>query len=100
MCNSSSQLVGKIVNLLEKLSIDDVYVRILISIAKSEHGCLSLRGLSRAVSMSPKNVKKYVIRLEKLGLVRVEQPHEKLMLIYLDNSLEWLREIVKIVPQC
>ncbi len=94
MCDYTSQLIGKIINLLEKLSIDDVYVRIIISIARSENGCLSLRGLSRAVSMSPKNVKKYVTRLEKLGLVRIEQPHEKLMLIYLGSSLDWLRDIL------
>jgi len=83
------------ITFLEKLSQEDVYIRIILSIAISEHGCLSLRGLSRAVSMSPKNVKKYVLKLEKLGLVRIEQPHEKLFLIYLDPSLEWLRVLMK-----
>ncbi len=94
MCDRASQLADKIINLLERLSLDDIYVRIIMSIARSENGCLSLRGLSRAVSMSPKNVKKYVIKLEKLGLVRVEQPHEKLMLIYLDHSIDWIRELI------
>ncbi|NPA70916.1 MAG: winged helix-turn-helix transcriptional regulator [Crenarchaeota archaeon] len=94
MCDRATQLADKIINLLERLSLDDIYVRIIMSIARSENGCLSLRGLSRAVSMSPKNVKKYVIKLEKLGLVRVEQPHEKLMLIYLDSSIGWLRDLI------
>ncbi|NPA23047.1 MAG: winged helix-turn-helix domain-containing protein [Crenarchaeota archaeon] len=94
MCDPTSQLIERIINLLEKLSGDDIYVRIIMSIARSENGYLSLRGLSRAVSMSPKNVKKYVTRLEKLGLIRVEQPHEKLMLIYLDTSLDWLRDLL------
>ncbi len=95
MCSNQTQILRRMITFLEKLSQEDVYIRIILSIAISEHGCLSLRGLSRAVSMSPKNVKKYVLKLEKLGLVRIEQPHEKLFLIYLDPSLEWLRVLMK-----
>ncbi|NPA99919.1 MAG: winged helix-turn-helix transcriptional regulator [Crenarchaeota archaeon] len=91
MCDCSHQYTNRIISLLERLSLDDIYVRIIVSIARSENGCLSLRGLSRAVSMSPKNVKKYVTRLERLGLLRVEHPHEKLILIYLNYSIDWIR---------
>ncbi len=96
MCNNQTQVLRKIISFLENLSQGDIYIKIILTIARSEHGCLSLRGLSREISMSPKNVKKYVIKLEKLGLIRVEQPHEKLLLIYLYPSLEWLRYLTRL----
>ncbi len=90
-----SDLPVRLVELLSLLAKEDVYVRILVALAKCRHGCLSLRGLSREVNMAPKNVKKYVVRLAQLGIVRIEQIHEKMLLIRLSDTFKWLKDIVE-----
>ncbi len=92
--HAHSELSTKFVELLKLLAKDDVYVKILLALARCRHGCLSLRGLAREVNMAPKNVKKYVLRLAELGIVKIEQIHEKMLLIRLSDEYRWLRDIV------
>ncbi len=94
---SSIQDAGKYVvdmfKLLKALAKEDVYAKIILALATQEHEYTSLRGLAKSVEMSPKNLKKYVQKLANLGILKVEQPHEKMILISLDPSYKWLREL-------
>ena len=94
-----SNMTSRLVELLSLLAREDVYARILLALARCKHGCLSLRGLAREVNMAPKNVKKYVLRLMQLGIVKIDQIHEKMLLIRLSDEFRWLREAVSETEQ-
>ncbi len=84
--------LAEMFRLLKTLAREDIYIRILLALAMQEQEYTSLRGLARNVNMSPKNLKKYVQKLASLGILRVEHPHEKMILISLDPKYKWLRE--------
>ena len=84
--------LAEMFRLLKTLAKEDIYVRILLVLATQEQEYTSLRGLARSVNMSPKNLKKYVQKLASLGILRVEHPHEKMILISFDPKYRWLRE--------
>ena len=77
--------VAQVREVLLKLLQHDIYLRILYALTRKDR--LSLRGLAKEVNLAPKNVKRYVEVLEKLGLVTVTWPSSRLMLIELAEDV-------------
>ena len=85
--------LSRLVHLLELIAREDTYLKILLKLAMLEQEYISLRGLAREVNMAPKNVKRYLQKLSSLGIVKIEQPHEKILLISLSDEYKWLRDV-------
>ena len=89
----SEKTLHELVKLLKTLAQESIHVRIIMVLAKK--GCLSLRGVAREVGMAPKNVRKYLDRLEALGIVTCMRPSKKMFLYKLNDQYAWLQELVK-----
>ncbi len=86
-------IVREFVRFLEILSRESIHVKIIVTLAK--RGCLSLRGIAREVGMAPKNVRKYLEKLEQLGIVTCIKPSRRMFLYKLSDEYSWLQELIR-----
>ncbi len=94
---TSEKAIQELIKLLRLLSQESIHVRIVLALAKK--GCLSLRGIAREVGMAPKNVRKYLERLEALGVIVCLKPSKKMFLYKLSDAFSWLHDLVKSIEQ-
>jgi len=78
---------------LETLSRESIHVKIIVTLAR--RGCLSLRGIAREVGMAPKNVRKYLERLEQLGIITCIKPSRRMFLYKLSDEYSWLQDLLR-----
>jgi len=86
-------MIREFVRFLEVLSRESIHVKIIVTLAK--RGCLSLRGIAREVGMAPKNVRKYLEKLEQLGVVTCIKPSRRMFLYKLSDEYSWLQDLIR-----
>ncbi len=94
---TSDRTILELIKLLRLLSQESIHVRIVLALARK--GCLSLRGIAREVGMAPKNVRKYLEKLESLGIVTCIKPSKKMFLYKLSENYSWLGDLVKLAEE-
>ncbi len=87
------EIVREFVKFLDLLSQESIHIKIIVALAK--RGCLSLRGIAREVGMAPKNVRKYLEKLENLGIITCIKPSRRMFLYRLSDEYSWLQDLVK-----
>jgi len=87
------EIIREFVRFLDLLSQESIHVKIIIALAR--RGCLSLRGIAREVGMAPKNVRKYLEKLESLGIITCIKPSRRMFLYRLSDEYSWLQELIK-----
>ncbi|NPA71135.1 MAG: winged helix-turn-helix domain-containing protein [Crenarchaeota archaeon] len=87
------RLVREFIRFLETLSRESIHVKIIVTLAR--RGCLSLRGIAREVGMAPKNVRKYLEKLEQLGVITCIKPSRRMFLYRLSDEYSWLQELLR-----
>ncbi len=87
------RLVREFIRFLETLSRESIHVKIIVTLAR--RGCLSLRGIAREVGMAPKNVRKYLEKLEQLGVITCIKPSRRMFLYRLSDEYSWLQDLLR-----